>query len=79
MKLTEAQKNILRITSPNLRATAGDLAYSLDSLPGPTARAALSLVRKGLLRAYTNKEGVTAYSRTAQGSKTIKAASKSRH
>jgi hypothetical protein len=72
MRLTEAQKKILKITGPNRRYTAGGLADALDSLPGPTARSALSLVRKGLLRAYTDKEGATVYTRTAQGGKITK-------
>lgn len=71
-RLTETQKEILNITDAKSRATASDLAYDLDSKPGPISRAAMSLVDKGFLRTSTNKEGATTYTRTAEGGKIAK-------
>jgi DNA-binding MarR family transcriptional regulator len=48
------------------------LADEFGSKPGPIARAANSLIEKGLLRAKTDKNDVTSYSRTAEGGKVAK-------
>jgi len=72
MKITETQKEILTTVDAKTPWTASELAEEFNSKAGPMARAANSLIEKGLLRAKTDRDDITSYTRTAEGGKIAK-------
>jgi predicted ArsR family transcriptional regulator len=72
MRLSETQKSLLQSLDAKSKDSAADLALSLDIPAGPAARSAESLVKHGLLKVKTDKEGTKRYSRTAEGGKVAK-------
>lgn len=72
MRLTDTQKAILSTVDAKTKITAYDLGHKLRIPAGPAARSAQSLVNQDLLKAATNKDGDTVYTRTAEGSKIAK-------